>query len=212
MGEKRDTLTFTLRGEGSGEKRDLLTLNPWLLLGSRETWESLRAQAATLSPCPLVWFSPVALKPSLFTPLRLTWDISSFTLYPCILETVFILSIMVFLPTKSKLGYETRYSTPSKLHQHSQQENKTLPRRLNIKENLWFHHLSRVIWHILFILTWSGTLRLWHWVGVSECRGHREAASSQDLSSEEACVLSILTSPTLCVKEIWYVPCGFWKD
>lgn len=153
-GEKRDTLTFTPRGGGERGKRDPLTLNPWLLLGSRETWESLRAQAATLSPFPLVWFSPWLSNPSPFTPLRLTWDISSLALYPCSLETVFILSVMVFLPTKSKLGYETRYSTPSKLHQPSQQEKGTLPRRLNIKENLWFHHLSRVIWHILFILTW----------------------------------------------------------
>lgn len=44
-----------------------------------------------------------------------------------------------------------------------------------------------------------GTLRLWHRAGVSE--RHGEAASSQALSSEEACVLSNLTSPTLCVKK-----------
>lgn len=43
--------------------KDHSTLNPQVLLGSRETQGSLREQVVTLSPFPLVWFSQLALKP-----------------------------------------------------------------------------------------------------------------------------------------------------
>lgn len=151
---------YTHSGGGVGEKRDPLTGSIHSSFWDQERNGDLWERKLPLWVPFLLYGSPGWLSNlSPFTPLHLTWDISSLGLYPCSLETVFILSVMVFLPTKSKLGYETMYLTLSKLHQPSQQENGTLPRRLNTKGNLWFHHLSRIIWQTLFILTW----RQAHW-------------------------------------------------